>query len=243
MFFLIPFVNSCLSSVVILVSVTLLSIFFQLFPLLLDCLTFGFSYSPLLHLIDDQLSMLCWAILCDAIVMGSNKKKENYMVAITWKLYIWGSLFRDDFPCGYYLRVIISGQLFCGTDWVQIFFGTIIRRSNYQGGYCPGDNCSGGNGDQLSRGQLSPIVPLCGVWKYQKIIIWHHIIYHLTCFPKSQTRKILTSHFFSFFLFQKVKRGFQFFNMQPLKNILQNYVFWERFCGTKLFLNCGKRPW
>ena len=159
-----------------------------------------------------MINYLCYAEQFSVMPLSwaVTKKKENYMGAITWKLYIWGSLSRDDFPCDYYLRVIISGQLFCGTDWVQIFFGTIIRRSNYQGGYCPGDNCSGGNGDQLSRGQLSSIVPLCGVWKYQTIIIWHHIIYHLTCCPKLQTRKILTSHFFSFFYFKKWNVVFNF---------------------------------
>ena len=54
LFFLIPVLISSLSSVVVLVvtlvvtlvSVTWFLLFSQLFPLLLDCLTFGFSFSP-----------------------------------------------------------------------------------------------------------------------------------------------------------------------------------------------------
>ena len=211
--------------------------FFQLFPLLLDCLTFGFSYSPLLHLCyAEQLSVmpLSWAAtkkkgkLC-----GSNYVKAFYLGFIIQGQFSGWQLFWGNYQRSFILRKRL------GTD----FFRGNYPGGNYPGGYCPGGDCSGGNGEQLSRGQLSSIVLLCGVWKYQKIIIWHHIIYHLTCCPKLQTRKILTSHFFSFFLFQNLKRGFQFFNMQPLKNILQRYVFWERFCGIKLFLNCGKSRW
>ena len=37
------------------------------------------------------------------------------------------------------------------------------------------------------------------------------------------------------FFFQKGKRGFQFFNMQQLKNILKKYVFRERPFWNKAF--------
>ena len=49
--------------------------------------------------------------------------------------------------------------------------------------------------------------------------------------------------FFSLF-FQKVKRGFQFFNMFPLTNILQKYVFRERhFWGKTFFKIATKNHW
>ena len=161
--------------------------------------------------------MLCWAIVCDAIVLGGNKKR--------------GKLCGSNYVKAFYLGFIIQGQF----SWWQLFGGNyqwsfILRKrlgteffrgnypgGNYPGGYCPGGDCSGGNGEQLSRGQLSSIVLLCGVWKYQKIIIWHHIIYHLTCCPKLQTRKILTSHFFSFFFISKFETWFSIFQYAAIE--------------------------
>ena len=72
---------------------------------------------------------------------------------------------------------------------------------------------------------------LGGVWKYQRN--YHLISYRLSfnVLREIADAKNLHSHFlFFFFFFQKVERGFQFFNTQLLKNILQKYVFRETFC-------------
>ena len=146
MFFLIPFAIYFLSSVVILFSVTWFSLFFQLFPLLLDYLTFGFWYFPLLHLIDDKSSILGRAIVWDAILLGDNKKGGklsggNYVKAIylgsiiqgqfsRWQLlesnYQWSIILRE-IVLGQFFRVQLSGgQL----SWGTIVQGTIILGDN-----------------------------------------------------------------------------------------------------------------
>ena len=82
---------------------------------------------------------------------------------------------------------------------------------------------------------------LGGVWKYQRN--YHLISYRLSFNVLSEIAdaKNLHSHFlFLFFFFQKVERGFQFFNTQLLKNILQKYMIRERFCWIKLFEDCSK---
>ena len=76
---------------------------FLLFSLLLDFLTFGFSYSPMLDLVDHQLSMLYRAIVWNAVVLGSNKKGGKLFWTITWKPFIWVLLSRGNFPGDNYL--------------------------------------------------------------------------------------------------------------------------------------------
>ena len=64
--------------------------------------------------------------------------------------------------------------------------------------------------------------------EYENITYWKCNI-----LPEIADAKDL-SHFLFFFFFQKVKRGFQFFNTQPLKNILQKCSE-KDFSEIKLF--------
>ena len=159
MFVLIPFVISSRSSVVILFSTTWFPLFFQLFPLLLDCLTFGFSYTPLLHLIDDQLSLLCGTIVLDDIVLGSNKNG--------------GKLSRGNYVKAIYFGSIINGQFF---GWQLIggnYQWSLILWGNYLGVSFLGQLSWG----WLSRGQLScsyqltDLVFLLGIWDHLLLVL------------------------------------------------------------------------
>ena len=138
--------------------------FFQLFPLLLDCLTFGFSYSPLL-----QLSMLCRTIVWNAIVLGGNKKGGklsggNYVKAIYLGSIIQGQFSRwQRFEGNYQWSIILRGNSLGANFWGaiirgainrgQLSWGQLSRRNlsfggggqlfggNYLRGSCPGGNC------------------------------------------------------------------------------------------------------
>ena len=145
MFFLIPFAIYFLSSVVILFSVTWFSLFFQLFRLLLDYLTFGFWYFPLLHLIDDKSSILGRAIVWDAILLGGNKKGGklsggNYVKAIYLGSIIQGQFSRWQLlESNYQWSIILRGN-----NFGSIFWDAIIRGATILGYNCPGDYHTGG---------------------------------------------------------------------------------------------------
>ena len=105
---------------------TWFSLFSQLFSLLLDCLTFHFSFSPLLHVTDDELSMLYRAFVLVAIFLGGNKKG--------------GKLSRGNYVQTICLGFIIQGQF---SGWQQ--FGGNYQRSIILGGNYLGEQLSGGN--------------------------------------------------------------------------------------------------
>ena len=68
---------------------------------------------------------------------------------------------------------------------------------------------------------------LGGVWKHQRN--YHLISYRLSLNVLREIADAKNLHsYFRYFL--KVERGFQFFNTQLLKNILQKHVIRERFC-------------
>ena len=148
MFFLIPFAISSLSSFVILFSVTWFSLFFQLFPLLLDYLTFGFSYFPLLYFINDKSSILGRAIVWDTILLGGNKKGGklsggNYVKAIYLGSIIQGQFSRWQLlGSNYQWSIILRGNSFGSIFWGGIIRGAIIPGENCPGDYYPGGQSS-----------------------------------------------------------------------------------------------------
>ena len=142
LFFLILFVISSPSSVVILFSVTWFPLFFQLFPLLMDCLKFCFSYSHLLHVVDDLLSMLCRAIVWDDIVLGSNKKGGklsggNYVTAIYLESIVKGQFSGWQFFVANYQWSIILWD----NSLAANFLGGTYLWGNILGGNYPGGSC------------------------------------------------------------------------------------------------------
>ena len=172
------FFISSLSSVIFF-SVTWFSLFFQLFPLLLDCLTFELSYSPPaschprfdhLDQIDhlDQLSMFCRAIVWDDIVLGSNKEE--------------GKLSGSNYVKAIYLGSIINGQfsgwqLFGGNyQWSIILWDNSLG-AKYPGGNCPGSNYPGG----IVWGAIIWGAIVRGTIIQGAVVLFPNATYHLIC--------------------------------------------------------------
>ena len=108
--------------------------------------------TPLLHLIDDQLSMLWRAIVWNASVLGGNKKWGKISGGIYEKAIYQGSIIQGQssgwqlFGANYQWSIILRGNS----------LGVYFLGSNYPGGNCPGAIILGGNCHQIDPHQVNP---------------------------------------------------------------------------------------